>query len=188
MKKILTIVLVILFSFTFAIGNGTGDKKFFLSIKGNIISPSDSAYKDIYGSNVIYPGAEIGFKVFKDIYLLAGYEKFSKEGNTLVLDEIAKSTQNITFFGIGYWGSFSENFGYRAELGGISFSYKEEALEEVVKGSKMGFFINGGFVYNFGERFFTSLLLGYSSASDNIEGVDIKLGGFKSSIGVGIKL
>ncbi len=156
-------------------------------MNGNLLSPADGDYKDIYGSTVIYPGIEIGFMAFNKIYLLAGYEKISNDGKTPILDEIANSTQNITYFGFGYRSSFSDKFGYLAELGGISFSYKEEAMGEVVEGSRIGFFLNGGINYDLDERFFISFLLGYSSASDNIEGIDIKFGGMKTTIGIGVR-
>jgi len=187
MKKTLIIVLLVLFSVSLMGADKSDDKKFFLSVNVNLLSPADGNYKDIYGSTVVYPGIEIGFRVFNKIYLLAGYEKISNDGKTPILDEIAKSTQNISYFGLRYRGSFSDKFGYLAELGGSSFSYKEEAFGEVVKGSKIGFFLNGGIDYDLGERFFVTFIIGYSSASDNIEGVKIKFGGLKSSLGFGIK-
>ncbi len=185
MKKTLMIVLITFIALSLP---GADGGKFFFSAKANLLFPSDSNYKDIYGSSVIFPGFEIGFKVIKDFYLLAGYEGFSKDGSTPVLDETAKSTQKVLLFGLGYWGELSDKMGYRIEIGGASFSYKEEAFGETVDGSKFGFFLDSGITHNLGKKFFVSLLLGYCSPSDEVNGVDIRLGGFKTSLGFGIKL
>lgn len=182
-----TLIFILIVSFTLSLAGADGGK-IFLTVEGNFLSPADGNYKDIYGSSVIYPGFKIGYKIIKDFYLMAGYEGFSKNGNTPVLDETAKSTQSIISFGIGYWGKLSENAGYRIELGGASFSYKEEAFGETADGSAVGFFLNGGVTQHLGKKFFFSLLLGYSTGSDDVNGVDIKPGGFRASLGIGIKL
>ena len=186
MKRIFILIIAVVFCVSFLVADTDGDKKFFLSVNGNLLSPADDGYKDVYGSSLIFPGFEGGFKLSKSLYIKAGMHFLSKEGKTPVLDETAKSTQSIISLGAGYWGSFSDTFGYRAEAGISSFSFKEEAFGEVVDGSKVGFFLNGGLTYKVGDSFFVSFLLGYYSASADVSGVDIKLGGFNTALGFGI--
>ena len=59
-KRIFIVVFVVLISFTLIGAEGSADKKFFISLKGNFLSPSDGSYKDIYGSSLIYPGVRAG--------------------------------------------------------------------------------------------------------------------------------
>lgn len=187
MKKIITLIFITYLSFMFVNGEDLGNKKFFIEVNGNFLFPGDSGYKDVYGSSLFYPGFEAGFKVVKDIYIFAGYGMIKDTGTTPVLGEEAKSSQNMISFGVGYSGEFSDKFGYRIGIGGVSFSYKEEALGEEVSGSKIGFLLKGGVFYNLGETFFISTSLGYSFASDTVNGVDIKLGGLQVLIGLGAR-
>lgn len=189
MKKIMiTFLMLMVLISQFMAGSEQNEKnKFFFSIKGNFLSPSDNSYKDIYSSFVVYPGINAGFKVLKKIYIFFGYDYLKKKGKTPVLLEDAESTQNIFSLGAVYEGRLSNKFSYRVEAGGVSFSYKEEALGESASGSKIGIILNGGFVYNFGKKLFLSFLTGFTSASDKLEGINIKLGGFGSSIGIGLR-
>jgi len=187
MKKALTLLIVLSLLFLFVNGEESGAKKLFVEANGNFLFPSDSVYKDVYGSSVFYPGFEAGYKIVNNIYIFAGFEMLSVDGTTPVLEESAKSTQNIFSVGVGYAGDLSDKFGYRVELGGSSFSYKEEAFGEEVTGSKFGFLLKGGLSYDLSDSFYAAFFLGYSAASDNVDGTDIKLGGFKTSLGVGVK-
>lgn len=184
MKKVLTLTLVFALSFMFV----NGENKVFIEANGNFLFPSDSGYKDVYGSSLFYPGFEAGFKIVNNIYIFAGFELLSAEGITPVLEEDAKSTQTILSAGVGYEGDLSDKLGYRVELGGSSFSYKEEAFDEEVTGSKIGFLLKTGLTYDLSDSFYLGIFLGYNSASDSVNGVDIKLGGFKASIGAGVRL
>lgn len=49
MKRILIVVFVRLLSLTLISADIDMNKKFFVSIKGNFLFPSDSSYKDVYG-------------------------------------------------------------------------------------------------------------------------------------------
>ncbi len=187
MKKSTIFILVLVMSFVFVFGEESGEKKLFVEVQTNLLLPSDSGYKDVYGSSVFYPGFEAGFKIINDYYIFVGYGILKTTGNTPVLEEEAKSTQQIFSLGLGYEGDFSKKFGYRVEVGGVSFSYKEEVFGEKVTGSKFGFLLKAGIVYFIGENLYISSFLSYETASDNIDGEDIKLGGFGALLGFGVK-
>ncbi len=180
-KIIISILLSIVLSvFVYAEG--------YISLNGNALFPSDSAYKDVYGSTIIYPEIEAGYKIYKDLFVFGGFGFFSKEGKTtgdLQID--TKSKQNILSFGVGYDFDLSEQIDILIRAGIARIGYKEEAMEQEVKGNKTGILLGSDLVYKFGERFFTKATIGYMSAKDTIEEVDIKLGGFKVGIGIGLR-
>ena len=183
MRKIMFVSLMILVLCVC----GLSGEKFMVSVVGNYLHPSDSGYKDIYGSSVYYPELKAGYKVYKGFFIWAGYGFFSKEGTTTELKQEARSTQHFLSFGIGYDGKISKRFGYKAELGLLNASYKEEAFGEKETGNSIGFGVETGILYEISSSFFIKISVGYLSASDKVEDVEIKLGGFKTGIGVEVR-
>lgn len=180
-KIIISLVLSMVLS-GFVYGEG------YLSLSANALFSSDSGYKDVYGSTIIYPEIEAGYKTYKDMFIFGGFGFFSKEGKTTGELQInTKSTQNILSFGVGYDFNLNEKIDILIRAGIARIGYKEEAMEQEVKGNKIGILLGSDLVYKFGKRFFTKATIGYMSAKDTIEGVDIKLGGFKVGIGVGLR-
>ena len=160
------------------------EEKFMVSASGNYLNPSDSGYKDVYGSSLFYPEFEAGYKLHKGFFIWAGYGFFSKKGTTTVLGQEAKSTQNFLSFGIGYNGNFSEKVEYKAKLGMFNADYKEEAMGEEVTGSSIGYLVDAGILYRVWSNLFVKMTTGYFNAAEKVEGLEIKLGGFKAGIGV----
>lgn len=187
MKRGLLISILVLFLMVPIYSAGS----FSISFTGNYLSPSDDDYKDIYGSSVFFPELKLGYKIFNNFYLWAGYGMFSATGETPELKEETKSNQNFLSFGAGYNGDFTKKLGYIVELGAVSISYKEEAMELEISKKAFGFRADVGLVYNISSTFFAVVSAGYMSASDTItvegEDVKVKLGGVKGGIGVGIK-
>jgi hypothetical protein len=180
MRKTL-FVSVMVFIFCTSVFSG---EKFMISVSGNYLNPSDSGFKDVYGNSVYYPELKVGFKFYGDFYLWVGYGFFSKKGTTTELEQEAKSTQHFFSFGIGHDGKISEKLGYKVELGGFNADYKEEAMGEDVTGSSIGYAVETGILYRVWSSLFIKISAGYLSASDKVEEVEIKLGGFKAGIGV----
>ena len=180
MKKIL-LVSVMVFVLCGPVFSG---EKFMVSVTGNYLNPSDSGFKDVYGSSVYYPEIKAGYKLYKGFYIWGGYGFFSKEGTTTELGQEAKSTQQFLSFGIGHNGKFSEKLEYKAELGVISANYKEEAMDEEVTGNSIGYGAETGILFRVWSSFFIKISAGYFNATDKFEEVEIKLGGIKAGIGV----
>jgi hypothetical protein len=183
MNKILCATLMILVLCVFVFSG----EKFMVSVTGNYLHPSDSGYKDVYGSSIFYPEIKAGYKLYEDFFIWAGYGFFSKNGTTTELDQEAKSTQHFLSFGIGYDGKISENFGYKAEIGLLNVSYREEAMNEKITGSSIGFRVDAGILYKIFSNFFVKISSGYISASDTVQDVEIKLGGFRAGIGLELR-
>ncbi|MCK5058838.1 MAG: outer membrane beta-barrel protein [Candidatus Aminicenantes bacterium] len=164
---------------------------FSISFTGNYLSPSDDDYKKTYGSGVFYPELKLGYEIAGNFSLWAGFGILSAKGNTPILEAEAKSSQKLMSFGVGYNGDFSRKLGYKVELGAVYFSYKEEAMEVEVTGSAFGFRADAGIIFNITGTFFAELTVGYISAGDTVtlegEDEDIKFGGVKGGIGLGIR-
>ena len=149
--------------------------------------PSDAGYREIYGSRVFFPEAWAGVRVFRGFHLLGGFGWFTKSGTTPELGLEAKSTQRLLWTGLGYVGTVARTVRFKVEAGPASIGYKEEAMDLVVSGSRLGFRAGFGLLF-LGQTVFTGLDLGYIGASDTVEDVRIKLGGFKATISIGARL
>jgi len=183
MRKIMFVSVLISVLCVYVFSEG----KFMVSVAGNYLIPSDSGYKDIYGSSVLYPELKAGYRLVKGFYIFAGYGFFAKKGTTLEFNQEAKSTQHFLSFGIGHDGKISNRFGYKAELGLLHASYREESMGEEVTGNSIGFGIEAGILYRINSVLFVKVSAGYLNASDRIEDVEIDLGGFKTGIGVEVR-
>ncbi len=187
MKRVLfTSFLAVLLLFSFFM-NGFAGEKFMFSISGNYLLPSDKNFKNIYGKGLFYPELKAGVKVFKGLYLWVGYGVFSVSGTTPVLGREAKSDQKFLSGGAGYILHITKKFDYKIELGLFQASYKEKSMGEELSDSAIGFRIDGGVIFNLGRIFYVEISLGYLEASDTIENFAVKLGGFRTGIGLGLK-
>jgi len=167
--------------------NGFAGERFMISVSGNYLLPSDTNFKDIYEKGLFYPELKAGFKVFKGLYLWAGYGFFSATGTTPVLKLEAKSSQKFLSGGAGYMIDIFKKFDFKVEVGLFHVSYTEESMGDKLSDFAIGYRIDGGMIFNLARIFFVEISLGYLTASDTIENFSIKLGGFRTGIGLGIK-
>ena len=187
MKKWLTWITVLVMMLTLTV-NIRGQQKFMVTVSGSMLFPADGGYKDVYGSSVFYPELKLAYKALNDFYVWAGYGLVSASGETVELKMAAKSSQHFISLGAGYNGSISPKLEYLVDLGAFYVGYKEEALAEEVDDSAVGFRADGSLIYRLGKNFFAGLTLGYLTASDNIMGIAVKLGGFQGGLVLGVKL
>lgn len=182
MKKTLVLTLAL---FTAAGGLAAG-QKFSLSLAAGIQSPADSGYRDIYGRSVFLPEVKAGLSLTPALYLWAGYGLASAEGETPELQSPAESSQNFLSLGGGYRGTISSSLGFKAEIGLADVFYREEALGETVSGSALGFTAGAGLTYTLGDTFFLLAEAGYLLAQKTINDVDVKMGGLRAGLGIGL--
>lgn len=183
MKKLLIIILIVLLMAAFNFLQA----KFMLSVSGNLLFPADSGFKDIYGDSQFYPEFKARYLILAGFYVWGSYGFFSKTGTTPVLQEETKTTQNFLTVGAGYLASIAKKLDFTAELGLLYGTYKEEALGEEVDGSATGFAVELGILYKIIPKVFVEFFIGYGSASDTVENVEIKLGGTKAGLGLGVR-
>lgn len=162
-------------------------QKFLLSVYGNYMISSDTNFKDIYGSGNLLPEVKAGFKVTGNLYFWAGYGFLSVAGTIPEIEEDAEAKQQFLSLGIGYTGRLNRLLGYTADIGLAGISYKENALGEEASGNTLGFRLDGGLQIFITEGICAEISAGYIYGSDTVNEIDIKLGGFKGSIGLGFR-
>ena len=159
-----------------------------ITVTGNLLFSGDEVYSDIYGGSSFYPEFKGAVKIYKGLFVWVSYGFLSLSGQTPELGEDADSKQNFLGFGAGYKFDLSEKLGLKGELGLVSAGYEESSMGETVDGSTMGIMINVAVFHKLGDMFVAGLTLGYIVASDEIEDVTIKPGGFKAGIEIGVIL
>lgn len=191
MKRTLGVLLLMVFFLFLLRVNGfagnAGDqgKRLMVGITGNFLVPADENFKKVYSNGVLYPELQARYKILRGFYLWAGYGFVSVTGETPVLKLEAKSIQHFLSGGIGYMFHLSSKFDYMSEMGIFNASYKEETLGEEFSDSAIGFRIKNGLIYRLGRSFYVEVSLGYLTASDIVDDISIKLGGFRTGIGLG---
>ena len=183
MKRVAAVIALGLFSAAAA----PAADRLMLAIGVSYLQPADSGYREIYGDKAFAPEAWAALGVYKGLHAFAGYGWFTKKGTTPDLGLEAKSTQRYFWAGLGYVGRVADMVRFIFEAGAASIGYKEDALGLTVSGSRLG--LRGGAGLLFLSRIlFMGLDLGYLGASAAVEDVKVKLGGFKASVCVGLRL
>jgi len=162
-------------------------QKFLLSVQGNYMISSDANFKDIYGSGNILPEIKAGFKIAGNFYLWAGYGFLSVKGTIPEIDEEAEAKQQFLSLGAGYTGRLNQILGYTTDIGLAGISYKENALGEEASGNTLGFRLDGGLQIFITDGVCVEISAGYIYGSDTVNDINIKLGGLKGGIGLGIR-
>lgn len=167
------------------LGEEITDWKYMITAGGNFFSNSQTEYRQIYGQLVFMPEIKITGLVYRNFTAWGSFGLISKNGFIEEVDEKAHIRQILLSFGVGYAQKLSAVLRLRGELGLISIAFKEEAMEETVKGSGVGWKIGADLDYFIGKKMFVTLTTAYSMASDEAQTGKIKLGGFQAGAGLG---
>ncbi|MCX6583035.1 MAG: leucine-rich repeat domain-containing protein [Candidatus Aminicenantes bacterium] len=164
------------------------DFKLFFLVSGNYLLPAESRFGDIYGSGPIYPGIAAGYKFSRNMYIWGGYALFSKNGKSTVLEKPSKWKQAYCSLGIGYYKNLSIRVAGRVSVGAMYVRFSEEAFGDKVTANTVGGCLEAAGIYKINRLLFTEISLGYLVASDTVEEISIKLGGFRAGFGLGVRL
>lgn len=183
MRKLAWIPLVLLF----AGGASAAERLILLSIEENYLRHADPAFREIYGSAAFFPEVTAGIRLFKGLHLMGSYGRLVKEGKTPELGLETRSTQNFLAAELGYLGKIRGNFGFLAEAGLASLTYREEALGAWIEGRTPGIKTGIGLLY-LAERgqVFVGLKAGYMFSRVNEH--NIRLGGAKVAVCLGVRI
>lgn len=185
MKKLFYLLIITLFLSSISVHAAN---RFTVTVSGNYLVPSDGNYKDIYGNEALYPEIKARYKIYRNFFIWAGYGFHSDKGTTIsTLNMDAESDQHFFSFGAGFQGRLSSPLEYKLEAGAVNFNYKEKAMGEEISGSVLGIRFEGGLAVNIVNPLFAEVSVGYTKASDTIDGLSIKFGGFKTAVGLGVK-
>jgi len=183
MKKIILFALV-MGSF---VAHGWSADKFLAELTGSYMVPNDSAFKDVYGKGGFVPEIRLQYDLSSSFYIWGGVGLFSKKGLTPQLQNDAKSRQIYLSLGGGYIAKLSDKMNLRVGPGLFLVSYKEEVADSELSGSRLGLRADADLLFQLSDKFLAGITIGYATASDTVEDVSFKMGGFKIGAGIGIR-
>jgi len=190
MKRLLIVPLVLILA-----GAAAAESRLFLSAGAGYLRPADGNYRLVYGNQAIYPEINAAIRLVGGLCLTGSMGWVSRKGATPDLGLETKGNQSFLAIGLSYILRASPTVCIEAGAGVASLSFREEALDLWVKGKQPGPKAElGVLLMPEDERVFMALRAGYMSAT--VPGTElvpvgdqnVKLGGFKVSVSVGIQL
>lgn len=181
MKRAAVFLMIVL-----SAGAAPAADRLMVSIGIGCLQPADAAYREIYGSKVFFPEAAAGVRFAGNLYIVGGYGWFARTGKTPDLGLDARSSQRFLWAGLGFVGPVAKGLEFKIEAGAAGIFFKEEAMEIIVSGSRLGFLAGAGLLVSRGP-FFAGLDMGYVAGAGTVEDVKIKLGGPKASFSLGFR-
>jgi hypothetical protein len=186
MKKAPMILLAVLaFAVSTGAARGAGSS---VTLKGGNFWPSDSVFRDVYGSGLVF-GGELAIPIAGGLHFWTGAEYFGKSGR-LSLSEEATKVRIIPIF-LGLRCHFGKS-AVRPYLGAAAayFLFKEEnPLGSVSKGG-LGLLGQAGLVIKIGGPFALDLFGSYRACTLKTDGpdpVEAKIGGFSAGTGLAFR-
>ncbi|MCX6554662.1 MAG: outer membrane beta-barrel protein [Candidatus Aminicenantes bacterium] len=161
------------------------DHKFMVTANGSLFFSSAASYRQIYGQAVFMPEIKITRLVYRNISVWGGFGWIAKKGLIEEVNEPAQIRQTMLSIGAGSVYRLNGKLQLRAEAGLTFNSFKEEALEETLKGSGLGWKIGANLDYFVWKKVFATLSASFSQAGDEVETGKVKLGGFLLGVGLG---
>jgi len=182
------LVLIVLFSaFPPAChGEGSADPKNMVTAGANFFSSSTPGFRELYGSMVLMPEIKFTRLISGNISLWGAFGWISRQGIIEDVNEPAKIRQTMASIGAGYLQRLSACLTLRAEAGITYASFTEDALDETLKGSGLGWRVGANLDIFIRKRIFVTLDAAFSQAGDEVQTGKVKLGGFQLGAGFGI--
>lgn len=208
MKRVLLLTMVI---FLLSASVHAAGAKLTFTVYGNYFSIADAAYKAKYKSTAFFPEAKATLNFSGNLYLWASYGMFSANykwtewSNKGVIEaDVAGESiadKRIMAGGLGIFVGYLDKsqFGIRFELGACKIINDIEDTRTVIsskafvssvedKQSGFGLRANFGVTYGITKHLFSEIAIGYLWASDKVNNNRINLGGFRTSVGLGLRL
>jgi hypothetical protein len=170
-----------------AIGPLRAADQFLLSAGASYLRHADAFYRATYGNGAVQPEFELGFRIFRSLYVLGGYGAISASGKIPDFGFDARSTQSFLSAGLGFIGGIRGMLKFKLEAGLADVMYTEDALESSFSGSKLGYQAEAGLLVA-AKLVFAEVKVGYISASETSRDVKFKLGGARIALLAGIRL
>ena len=161
--------------------------RFFVNVNVGYLMSIDEDFKTVYGTGSVFPQVKAGFRIARNFYIWGGYGTASANGTVPEVNADAKTSQNFLSVGFKYSRDLPGKLGYKLEAAAVNISYREETLELEIKDSAKGFGVELGLLFNMKQRLYTEVSAGYIYGTDLVLNKKIKLGGFKTGLGVGVK-
>ncbi len=188
MKKT-TILMLAMFTGLSALSLSAAEYKQdgYICVNAGYFFPADEGYKSVYGTKGFNPEAKVGMRVAGPAFLWIAGGIFNGTGETYpVLKYKAEAKQMRFAGGLGIKTTGQRWYCGRLEAGVLYVSYSEkvEQMNAEVKGSGIGWRVDGALQVNVNRWLGIETAVSYASATDKTENGEIKLGGFRVGIGV----
>ena len=168
-------------------GPGRAADRLLLSAGASYMKHADAYYRATYGSGAVQPEFELGFRIYRSLYVMGGYGAVSRSGKIPDFGFDARSTQSFLSAGFGFVDRIWKKLMFKLEAGLADVMYTEDALESSFSGSKLGYQAEAGLLVAW-KIVFAEVKVGYISASETIGDVKFKLGGARVCVLAGIRL
>jgi len=173
----MTLLAILIFSTGIALG---ADIR--LELRGNYFSPSENAFKDIYGGGMMY-GAKFSIGIRKNLLLWLEGSHFSKKGELTFTKEETKLSMVPLGVGVGYRIS-SRSLSFYTGLGFNYYHYKESNPIGEVSKDGLGYVAKAGSYLKLTRGLLIDLFIDYSYCKIKPADFEINIGGF--GLGTGI--
>jgi len=173
--------------FLWVSGPGRAADRLLLSAGASYMKHADASYRATYGSGAVQPEFELGFRIYRSLYVMGGYGAVSRNGQIPGFGLDARSTQSFLSAGFGFVDRIWKILMFKLEAGLADVMYTEDALESSFSGSKLGYQAEAGLIVAW-KIVFAQVKVGYISASETIGEVKFKLGGARVGFLAGIRL
>jgi opacity protein-like surface antigen len=181
MRKLVTVIVVTIFFSGLA-----SAADFIVELKAHYFSPSEEAFRDIYGGGIMY-GGEASIAVWKEVEVWFGVSFFSKKGELAFTKEETKVKIAPLGAGVRYSYPVNEKISIYGGLGINYYSYKEEnPLGEVSKGG-LGPVVKAGGLMKVTKEFIVDVYVDYSYCKMKPADFNINVGGIEAGIGLGYR-
>lgn len=184
LKVILTVVILVagLSHFSFA-------EKFRLGGSFNYYVAEDSILKELYGNGGLMIGGTLSYEVIKQLEIRGEANYYQAKGNMSFSQEDITFTVIPVVIGLRVWVAEVQKLKPYVGAGFNIISYKEELPDrfEDISESTTGLHIEGGTYLNLAKMFYLDFNVRYSFATAESSYEDIKLGGLRAGIGIGIR-
>lgn len=179
MKKILTMIIIILFSAVLSTAI-----EIRMDFRGSYFNSFDNAFEDIYGGGLTYDG-EIAVEVWKGLELWFGGSYFNKKGGMTFSEREIELKVIPIGGGIGFRKSLSKRISIFGEGGAGYFLYSEESPVGDIREGNFGFMVGVGGLLEVGRFLFINAFIKYSYCKVKPADYEVNLGGITAGIGIG---
>ncbi len=157
----------------------------FLETRGAYFSPTDKAFREIYGTGMSW-GGELSFAVSKSAAVWAGGDYYSKVGKLDLTEDGTKIRIVPLAAGVKYYFSRDRLRPY-VGAGAAYFQYKETNSIGTIEKGDVGLVGRVGLLVMLGPAFFIDLQGNWSTCSVQPAEVKANLGGFSLGLGLGFE-
>jgi outer membrane protein W len=155
----------------------------------NYYAAADSIHKELYGNGGLMLGGFLSYELIKRLEIRGEAHYYQAKGNMSFTQEEITFTIIPIALGLRVWIVETQKLRPYLGTGFNFFSYKEELPDrfEDISESTTGIHFEAGTYLNLAKMFYLDFNVRYSFGTAESSYEDIKLGGLRAGIGIGIR-